>query len=62
MRVQNGKSAFMGTSSGHVGGINLLLLDGAVVLVRRSIDQKVWKELATIGGPEGSASKCNNTL
>jgi hypothetical protein len=50
--AQNGKSAFMGTSSGHVGGINLLLLDGAVVLVRRSIDQKVWKELATIGGPE----------
>ena len=49
--AQNGKSAFMGTSSGHVGGINLLLLDDAVVLVRRSIDQKVWKELATIGGP-----------
>ena len=48
---QNGKSAFMGTSSGHVGGINLLLLDGAVTLVRRSIDHKIWKELARIGGP-----------
>jgi len=50
--AQNGKTAFMGASSGHVPGVNLLLLDGAVTLVRRSIDPKVWKELARIGTSE----------
>jgi type II secretory pathway pseudopilin PulG len=44
----DGKTAFMGASSGHVRGINLLLLDGRVSLVTRDIDLKVWKEFATI--------------
>jgi Protein of unknown function (DUF1559) len=47
--ASDGKSAFMGASSGHTRGINLLLLDGSVTLVRPSIDLKVWREFANIG-------------
>jgi hypothetical protein len=46
--TSDGKSAFMGASSGHVRGVNLLRLDGSVTLVRPSIDQIVWQELARI--------------
>jgi hypothetical protein len=45
----DGQSAYMGASSGHVGGINLLLLDGSVSSIRRSINPKVWRDYATIG-------------
>jgi len=48
----DGKTAFMGASSGHIRGLNLLRFDGAVTLVRPSIDQKVWQELAKIGPTE----------
>ena len=44
-----GKAAFMGASSGHVSGVNLLLMDGRVTVVHRSIDAKIWKEFARIG-------------
>ena len=47
----DGKTAFMGASSGHVRGINLLLLDGSVTVVTREIDLKVWKEYARIDPP-----------
>jgi prepilin-type processing-associated H-X9-DG protein len=50
--VRDGKTAFMGASSGHTRGVNVLMLDGAVNLVRPSIDQKIWKELAQIGAAE----------
>lgn len=50
--ARDGRAAFMGASSGHVRGVNLLLLDGAVTLVRTSVDRKVWKELAKIGPSE----------
>ena len=45
-------AAFMGASSGHVQGVNLLFLDGRVTVVRPSIDPKIWKEFARIGPPE----------
>jgi type II secretory pathway pseudopilin PulG len=48
----DGKTAFMGASSGHIRGINMLLLDGSVNLVTREIDPKVWKEYARIGPAE----------
>lgn len=53
----DGKTAFMGASSGHVRGVNVLMLDGRVDVVTRGIDLKVWKEFATIktaaqGGPQ----------
>jgi len=44
----DGKAAFMAASSGHVSGVNLLFLDGRVTVVRRSIDQKIWKQFARI--------------
>ena len=39
----------MGASSGHVGGVNLLLMDGSVPLIRTAINPKVWRDYATIG-------------
>ncbi len=47
----DGQSALITASSGHLSGINVLLLDGSVSLVRPAIDLKVWKELAKIGTP-----------
>lgn len=47
----DGQSAFMGASSGHSRGVNLLMLDGSVRLVQPSIDSKVWKELAAVADP-----------
>ncbi len=47
----DGESAYMGASSGHIRGVNLLMLDGTVKLVLPSIDSKVWKDLATVPEP-----------
>jgi hypothetical protein len=44
----DGQSAFLGASSGHVRGVNLLLLDASVKLVLPTIDPKVWKEFAAV--------------
>jgi Protein of unknown function (DUF1559) len=46
---RDGRSAFMGASSGHVQGVNLLYLDGRVTVIRPSIDLIIWKEFARIG-------------
>ena len=43
----DGRSAYMGASSGHVAGVNLLLLDGAVSTIRPSINHKVWRDYAS---------------
>ncbi len=48
----DGGMAFIGASSGHPRGLNLLRLDGTVTLVRISVDSKVWRELAEIGSVE----------
>jgi hypothetical protein len=48
--ADDGRSAFMGASSGHVRGVNLLRLDGSVSLTVPSIAPAVWRELATVGG------------
>ena len=50
----DGQTAFMGASSGHVRGVNLLLLDGSVSLVTPAIDPKIWKEFAKIRPPDDS--------
>ncbi len=50
----DGASAFMGASSGHVRGVNVLMLDGSVKLVLPTIDTKVWKDLARLNAPEPS--------
>lgn len=43
----DGRTAFMGASSGHVQGVNVLTFDGGVRTVRPSIAPAVWKALAT---------------
>jgi hypothetical protein len=45
---RGGRTAFMGASSGHVKGVNLLMVDGSARLVVSTIDPKVWKEFAAI--------------
>jgi hypothetical protein len=50
--ASEGNSAFMGSSSGHVRGVNLLRLDGSVSIVRPTVDRKVWQELATVGAAD----------
>jgi hypothetical protein len=53
--ADDGRSAFMGASSGHVRGVNLLRLDGSVSLTVPSIAPMVWRDLATIGeAPAGN--------
>jgi prepilin-type processing-associated H-X9-DG protein len=47
--AMDGQTSFMGASSGHTRGINVLMLDGSVSLVVPTVDDKVWKEFARIG-------------
>ena len=47
----DGYSAFMGASSGHSRGVNLLMLDGSVKLVVPSIAAKVWRDFAAVADP-----------
>ncbi len=49
--ARDGQSAFMGASSGHTRGVNLLTLDGSVKLVQPSIDPKLWRNFAAIAEP-----------
>ncbi len=44
----DGRTAYMGASSGHVRGVNLLRLDGSVTTIPPTIAPKVWREYASI--------------
>ena len=48
---QDGASAFMGASSGHLGGVNVLLFDGSVKFYGSSVNPTIWKQLSTVGSP-----------
>ena len=56
--VRDGESATLPTyaavtaRSYHVGGVGVLLLDGAVRFVSDSIDRTTWRSLGTRGGNE----------
>jgi hypothetical protein len=50
--ASDGKTALMGASSGHVRGLNMLLFDGSVSVVRPTINSTVWREFARINPPE----------
>jgi hypothetical protein len=52
-----GQSAYMGASSGHNRGVNLLMLDGTVKLVQPSIDSKVWRRFAVVADPPSRPKK-----
>lgn len=47
--TEDGRAGFMGASSGHVEGVNVLILDGSVRTVRPTVALAIWKALATIG-------------
>ncbi len=54
--ASNGRTAFMGASSGHVRGVHLLRLDGSVTVVAPTVAPKIWREYAAISPPEPSGS------
>jgi Protein of unknown function (DUF1559) len=54
--AEDGRSAFMGASSGHVRGVNLLRLDGSVTLTLPTISPRVWRGFAAISEPPQSES------
>ncbi len=47
----DGRSAFMGASSGHVDRVNVLIFDGGVRLYTPRVDPGVWRALATTNTP-----------
>jgi type II secretory pathway pseudopilin PulG len=50
--ADDGRTALMGASSGHVNRVNTLILDGSVRGVTPTIDPKVWRALGTVGPSE----------
>jgi prepilin-type processing-associated H-X9-DG protein len=46
--ADDGRAAFMGASSGHVEGVNVLFLDGGVRTVTPQVNPKIWREWARI--------------
>ncbi len=45
--ARDNQTAFMGASSGHSGGVNVLIFDGSVRTFTPSVDTTIWKSLAT---------------
>jgi type II secretory pathway pseudopilin PulG len=45
------RTAFIGASSGHVRGINVLICDGSVRLFTPTVDLKIWRDWARIEPP-----------
>jgi prepilin-type processing-associated H-X9-DG protein len=49
--ADDGRTAWMGASSGHVKRINILMMDGSVRGITPTIDPKVWAGLGSVGTP-----------
>jgi hypothetical protein len=45
-------------SSGHPGGINMILGDGSVHFVKNHIEMETWRALSTRGDSEALGSYC----
>lgn len=45
--TKDGTAAAMGASSGHLGAVNVLLLDGGVKTYTATVDPQIWSKLAT---------------
>jgi prepilin-type processing-associated H-X9-DG protein len=48
------RKAFMGASSGHTSGVNVLLFDGSARTFTPTINPKIWREWATV--PEATGN------
>jgi type II secretory pathway pseudopilin PulG len=53
--ADDGRTASMGASSGHVPGVNVLIFDGSVRTMTPQIDLKIWREWAAFPEPAPSA-------
>jgi type II secretory pathway pseudopilin PulG len=53
--ADDGCTACMGASSGHVPGVNVLIFDGSVRTMTPRIDLTIWREWAAFPGPAPSA-------
>ena len=51
--ADDGATAFVGASSGHTGGVNVLSFDGSVRTVSPTVAPPVWKALATTRSDAG---------
>jgi prepilin-type processing-associated H-X9-DG protein len=47
--ARDGRSSDVGAISAHVGGVNVLLLDGSARLVAPSINADVWRAMGSVG-------------
>ena len=47
--ARDGRTSDMGASSGHVAGLNLLMLDGSARVVTPTIAPEVWRAYGSIG-------------
>ena len=57
--ADDGRTAYIGVSSGHVRGVNLLRLDGSVSVIVPTIAPKVWRELAAISEAQRDGTPLN---
>jgi prepilin-type processing-associated H-X9-DG protein len=48
--AEDGRTAYLGASSDHAEGVNVLMLDGSLRTYRPSVEPNVWRALGTIGG------------
>lgn len=49
--AEDGRSAYIGASSGHPDGVNVLYFDGSVKVYTPRVDPKIWRDLATPNAP-----------
>lgn len=45
--TEDGRSAYLGASSGHLQGVNVLFCDGSVRTITPQVDAKIWRDWAT---------------
>ncbi len=49
--ADDGRTALMGASSGHVNRVNVLMMDNSLRVVTPAIDPKIWQGMGTVGAP-----------
>jgi type II secretory pathway pseudopilin PulG len=49
--AEDGRTALMGASSGHVNRVNVLMMDSSLRVVTPSIDPRIWQGIGTVRAP-----------